>query len=151
MGECRDVKSSVSANPPYRAVSGTGTTSAGDLYLPFCVPFPTFFLGEEDADGNHADAERERHYGVARPMTAKPLRILLGHPPRPAPMFEPFMNCLSDAHRECNTKKPYPDWYTCKSEIQVFPWRRSTLALNSSVSLAMFAAIRRAAPGADGP
>jgi hypothetical protein len=30
-------------------------------------------------DGHHADAERERHYGMARLMTAKPLRILLGH------------------------------------------------------------------------
>ena len=39
----------------------------------FCVSLPTFFLGEEDADGHHADAERERHYGVARLMTAKPL------------------------------------------------------------------------------
>jgi hypothetical protein len=32
---------------------------------------PTFVLGEEDADGNHADAQRERHHGVARLMTAK--------------------------------------------------------------------------------
>ena len=45
----------------------------------FCVSLPTFLLGEEDADGHHADAERERHDGVARLMTAKSLRILLGH------------------------------------------------------------------------
>ena len=44
----------------------------------FCVSLPTRFLGEEDADGHHADAERERRCGVPRLMTAKPLRISLG-------------------------------------------------------------------------
>jgi hypothetical protein len=27
----------------------------------FCVSLPAVFLGEEDADGHYADAERERH------------------------------------------------------------------------------------------
>jgi hypothetical protein len=40
---------------------------------------PTFLLGEDDAHGYHAEAERERHDGVACLMTTNTLPKSVGH------------------------------------------------------------------------